>query len=37
MKRSKQDVVRARRDQLKKRKKHKEMNFVGEDELDVVF
>mmetsp|Transcript_37578 Transcript_37578/g.72800 ORF Transcript_37578/g.72800 Transcript_37578/m.72800 type:complete len:236 (+) Transcript_37578:195-902(+) len=37
MKKNKQNVVRARRDQLKKRNKHKQRNFVGEDELDVVF
>mmetsp|Transcript_30682 Transcript_30682/g.74760 ORF Transcript_30682/g.74760 Transcript_30682/m.74760 type:complete len:303 (+) Transcript_30682:41-949(+) len=36
-KQEKQMNVRARRKQLKKRKRHKEENFVGEDELDNVF
>jgi len=37
MKIGKQDTVRSRRDQVKKRKKHKEKTFVGENELDTVF
>ncbi len=36
-KQGKQDVVRARRKQLKKRKRHLEKNFVAENELDTVF
>eukprot|EP00471_Norrisiella_sphaerica_P011021 CAMPEP_0184498692 /NCGR_PEP_ID=MMETSP0113_2-20130426/39597_1 /TAXON_ID=91329 /ORGANISM="Norrisiella sphaerica, Strain BC52" /LENGTH=235 /DNA_ID=CAMNT_0026886315 /DNA_START=76 /DNA_END=783 /DNA_ORIENTATION=+ len=37
LKRPKQETVRSRRKQMKKRKKHTERNFVGEDDLDQVF
>ncbi|GAB5362386.1 hypothetical protein AAMO2058_000792400 [Amorphochlora amoebiformis] len=34
---NKQNALRSRRTQVKKRKKHEEENFVGEDELDTLF